>query len=154
MLGAIFWLYDGNCRGVNSVLNFDTFVMLYRSAIALVVLVLIYATGTHRQIGTSAWRTHLINSKCVSFHRPESMVYAVTVIPLAQVLRSNSPRRSQGCCRHFFWERLTVIRITAALMRSSVFDSPFIDMNNLNPGVFWLLLLVYFLLGLLCSLNA
>jgi drug/metabolite transporter (DMT)-like permease len=139
MLGAIFSFTTMAIAGRELSAGFDTFeIMLYRSAIALViVLVVIYATGTFRNIGIDAWRTHLLRN-VFHFTGQNLWFYAVTVIPLAQVfaLEFTSPLWVILLSVFFLGERLTVIRVIAALMGFIgilVVARP--DLGNINPGV-------------------
>jgi len=118
--------------------GFDTFeIMLYRSAIGLlIVLVLIYATGTFSQIGIRAWRTHLIRN-VFHFTGQNLWFYAVTMIPLAQVfaLEFTTPLWVILLSALLLGERLTLIRIIAALMGFIgilIVARP--DIGSLHPG--------------------
>jgi drug/metabolite transporter (DMT)-like permease len=119
MMGAIFSFTAMAIAGRELSAGFDTFeIMLYRSAIGLaIVLVLIYATGSYRQIGTGAWRTHLIRN-VFHFTGQNLWFYALSVIPLAQVfaLEFTSPLWVIVLSPFFLGERLTLIRAIAALM--------------------------------------
>jgi drug/metabolite transporter (DMT)-like permease len=139
MMGAIFSFTAMAIAGRELSANFDTFeIMLYRSAIALViVLIIIYTTGTYRQIGIGAWRTHLIRN-VFHFTGQNLWFYAVTVIPLAQVfaLEFTTPLWVLLLSPFLLGERLTKIRIIAACMGFIgilVVARP--DLANLNSGV-------------------
>ncbi|MFT6267263.1 MAG: drug/metabolite transporter (DMT)-like permease [Alphaproteobacteria bacterium] len=139
MLGAIFSFTTMAIAGRELSANFDTFeIMLYRSAIALViVLAIIYATGTYRHIGVGAWRTHLIRN-VFHFTGQNLWFYALTVIPLAQVfaLEFTSPLWVILLSPFLLGERLTLIRVIAALMGFIgilIVARP--DIRGLNMGV-------------------
>jgi drug/metabolite transporter (DMT)-like permease len=119
--------------------GFDTFeIMLYRSVIGLfIVLVLIYVTGTFSQIGIRAWRTHLIRN-VFHFTGQNLWFYAVTMIPLAQVfaLEFTTPLWVILLSALLLGERLTVIRVIAALMGFIgilIVARP--DIGSLHPGI-------------------
>lgn len=139
MLGAIFSLTTMAIAGRELSAGFDTFeIMLFRSAIALViVLVLAYATGTYRQIGFRHWRTHLIRN-VFHFTGQNLWFYALAVAPLAQVfaLEFTSPLWVILLSPFFLGERLTLIRVIAALMGFIgilIVARP--DIGNLHPGI-------------------
>lgn len=139
MLGAIFSFTTMAITGRELSAGFDTFeIMLYRSAIGLmIVLVLIYATGTHRQIGMLHWRTHLLRNM-FHFTGQNLWFYALAVAPLAQVfaLEFTSPLWVILLSPFFLGERLTLIRVIAALMGFIgivIVARP--DMGNLHPGI-------------------
>jgi drug/metabolite transporter (DMT)-like permease len=139
MLGAIFSFTTMAIAGRELSAGFDTFeIMLYRSAIGLaIVLVLAYVTGTYRQVGTGAWRTHLIRN-VFHFSGQNLWFYAVSVIPLAQVfaLEFTSPLWVILLSPFLLGERLTPIRVIATLMGFIgivIVARP--SMANLNPGV-------------------
>ncbi len=139
MMGAIFSFTAMAIAGRELSAGFDTFeIMLYRSAIGLaIVLVLIYATGSYRQIGIGAWRTHLIRN-VFHFTGQNLWFYALSVIPLAQVfaLEFTSPLWVIVLSPFFLGERLTLIRAIAALMGFIgilIVARP--DMTNLHPGI-------------------
>jgi drug/metabolite transporter (DMT)-like permease len=119
--------------------GFDTFeIMLYRSAISLlIVLVLIYVTGTFNQVGIRAWRTHLIRN-VFHFTGQNLWFYAVTMIPLAQVfaLEFTTPLWVVLLSALLLGERLTLIRVIAALMGFIgilIVARP--DIESLHPGI-------------------
>jgi drug/metabolite transporter (DMT)-like permease len=139
MLGAIFSFTTMAIAGRELGAGFDTFeIMLYRSAIGLmIVLVLVYATGTFRQIGVREWRTHLIRN-VFHFTGQNLWFYAVTVIPLAQVfaLEFTSPLWVILLSPFLLGERLTLIRVIAALMGFIgilIVARP--DIGSLHPGI-------------------
>jgi drug/metabolite transporter (DMT)-like permease len=139
MLGAIFSFTTMAIAGRELGAGFDTFeIMLYRSAIGLmIVLVLIYATGTFHQIGIREWRTHLIRN-VFHFTGQNLWFYAVTVIPLAQVfaLEFTSPLWVILLSPFLLGERLTLIRVIAALMGFIgilIVARP--DIGSLHPGI-------------------
>jgi drug/metabolite transporter (DMT)-like permease len=138
MLGAISSFTAMAIAGRELGAGFDTFeIMLYRSAIGLlIVLVLIYATGTFRQVGISAWRTHLIRN-VFHFSGQNLWFYAVTMIPLAQVfaLEFTTPLWVILLSALLLGERLTLIRVIAALMGFIgilIVARP--DIGSLHPG--------------------
>ena len=139
MLGAIFSFTTMAIAGRELGAGFDTFeIMLYRSAIGLmIVLVLIYATGTFHQIGIREWRTHLTRN-VFHFTGQNLWFYAVTVIPLAQVfaLEFTSPLWVILLSPFLLGERLTLIRVIAALMGFIgilIVARP--DIGSLHPGI-------------------
>lgn len=139
MLGAIFSFTTMAIAGRELSAGFDTFeIMLYRSAIALViVVVLIYATGTYRKIGIRAWRTHLIRN-IFHFTGQNLWFYALAVIPLAQVFafEFTTPLWVILLSPLLLGERFTTIRLISALMGFIgilVVARP--DIDNLHPGV-------------------
>jgi drug/metabolite transporter (DMT)-like permease len=139
MLGAIFSFTTMAIAGRELGAGFDTFeIMLYRSAIGLmIVLVLVYATGTFRQIGIREWRTHFIRN-VFHFTGQNLWFYAVTVIPLAQVfaLEFTSPLWVILLSPFLLGERLTLIRVIAALMGFIgilIVARP--DIGSLHPGI-------------------
>ncbi|WP_371194044.1 DMT family transporter [Glaciecola sp. SC05] len=139
MLGAIFSFTTMAITGRELSAGFDTFeIMLHRSVIALfIVLVLIYATGSYRTIGISAWRTHLVRN-VFHFTGQNLWFYALAVIPLAQVfaLEFTTPLWVILLSPLLLGERLTMIRIVAALMGFVgilIVARP--DMGSLHPGV-------------------
>lgn len=139
MLGAIFSFTLMAITGRELSAGFDTFeIMLYRSAIALViVLVLVYATGTNRQIGIGAWRTHLIRN-VFHFTGQNLWFYALAMVPLAQVLalEFTTPLWVILLSPFLLGERLTLIRAIAALMGFFgilIVARP--DMGSLTPGI-------------------
>jgi drug/metabolite transporter (DMT)-like permease len=139
MLGAIFSFTTMAIVGRELGAGFDTFeIMLYRSAIGLmIVLVLVYATGTFRQIGICEWRTHFIRN-VFHFTGQNLWFYAVTVIPLAQVfaLEFTSPLWVILLSPFLLGERLTLIRVIAALMGFIgilIVARP--DVGSLHPGI-------------------
>jgi len=139
MLGAIFSFTTMAIAGRELSAGFDTFeIMLYRSAIALViVLVLTYATGTYRKIGIRAWRTHLIRN-IFHFTGQNLWFYALAVIPLAQVFafEFTTPLWVILLSPLLLGERFTTIRLISALMGFIgilVVARP--DIDNLHPGV-------------------
>jgi drug/metabolite transporter (DMT)-like permease len=139
MLGAIFSFTTMAIAGRELGAGFDTFeIMLYRSAIGLmIVLVLVYATGTFRQIGIREWRTHFIRN-VFHFAGQNLWFYAVTVIPLAQVfaLEFTSPLWVILLSPFLLGERLTLIRVIAALMGFIgilIVARP--DIGSLHPGI-------------------
>jgi drug/metabolite transporter (DMT)-like permease len=139
MLGAIFSFTAMAIAGRELSASFDTFeIMLYRSAIALViVLVLIYTTGTYRQIGIGAWRTHLVRN-VFHFTGQNLWFYAVTVIPLVKVfaLEFTSPLWVILLSPFFLGERLTLIRVIAALMGFiGILIVACPNMGSLHPGI-------------------
>jgi len=139
MLGAIFSFTTMAIAGRELGARFDTFeIMLYRSAIALViVLVLASATGTYRQLGTNAWRTHLIRN-IFHFTGQNLWFYAITLIPLAQVfaLEFTSPLWVVLLSPLLLKERLTLVRVIAAFLGFTgilIVARP--SMGSINPGV-------------------
>ncbi|PKI02677.1 DMT family transporter [Glaciecola sp. 33A] len=139
MLGAIFSFTTMAIAGRELGAGFDTFeIMLYRSAIGLmIVLILVYATGTFRQIGIREWRTHFIRN-VFHFTGQNLWFYAVTVIPLAQVfaLEFTSPLWVILLSPFLLGERLTLIRVIAALMGFIgilIVARP--DITSLHPGI-------------------
>lgn len=139
MLGAIFSFTTMAIAGRELGAGFDTFeIMLYRSAIGLmIVLVLVYATGTFGQIGIREWRTHFIRN-VFHFSGQNLWFYAVTVIPLAQVfaLEFTSPLWVILLSPFLLGERLTLIRVIAALMGFIgilIVARP--DIGSLHPGI-------------------
>lgn len=139
MLGAIFSFTTMAIAGRELSAGFDTFeIMLYRSAIGLViVLALAYATGTYRQISISAWRTHLFRN-VFHFTGQNLWFYAIAVAPLAQVfaLEFTTPLWVILLSPFFLGERLTLIRISAALMGFIgilIVARP--DIGSLQPGI-------------------
>jgi drug/metabolite transporter (DMT)-like permease len=139
MMGAIFSFTTMAIAGRELSATFDTFeIMLYRSAIALaLVLVIIYASGAYRQIGTDAWRSHFIRN-VFHFTGQNLWFYAVSVIPLAQVfaLEFSSPLWVLLLSPFLLGERLTMIRVVAAIMGFIgilIVARP--QIGNLNPGV-------------------
>lgn len=99
--------------------GFDTFeIMMYRSAFGLlVVLVLAFATGCYREIGTGAIRTHLIRN-ALHFTGQNLWFFAVTVVPLAQVfaLEFTTPLWVIILSFLLLGERLTKVRALAAVL--------------------------------------
>lgn len=99
--------------------DFDTFeIMMYRSAFGLlVVLALAFATGSYRQIGTGALRTHLVRN-LFHFTGQNLWFYAVTIVPLAQVfaLEFTTPLWVIVLSFLLLGERLTKVRALAAVM--------------------------------------
>lgn len=139
MLGAIFSFTAMAIAGRELSAGFDTFeIMLYRSAIALViVLVLIYATGTYRKIGIGAWRTHLIRN-IFHFTGQNLWFYALAIIPLAQVFafEFTTPLWVILLSPLLLGERLTMIRLISALMGFIgilIVARP--DIESVHPGV-------------------
>lgn len=139
MLGAIFSFTAMAIAGRELSAGFDTFeIMLYRSAIALViVLILIYATGTYRKIGIQAWRMHLIRN-IFHFTGQNLWFYALALIPLAQVFafEFTTPLWVILLSPILLGERLTTIRIISALMGFVgilIVARP--DIESLHPGV-------------------
>lgn len=139
MLGAIFSFTAMAIAGRELSAGFDTFeIMLYRSAIALViVLVLVYATGTYRKIGIRAWRTHLIRN-IFHFTGQNLWFYALAVIPLAQVFafEFTTPLWVILLSPLLLGERLTKIRLISALMGFIgilIVARP--DIESVHPGV-------------------
>jgi drug/metabolite transporter (DMT)-like permease len=139
MLGAISSFTAMAIAGRELGSDFDTFeIMLYRSAIGLlIVLVLLYATGTFSQIGIRAWRTHLIRN-VFHFTGQNLWFYAVTMIPLAQVfaLEFTTPLWVILLSPLLLGERLTLIRVIAALMGFIgilIVARP--DIGSLHPGI-------------------
>lgn len=128
--------------------GFDTFeIMLHRSAIALLmVLVLIYAGGTYRDIGLRAWRTHLLRN-IFHFTGQNLWFYALAAIPLAQVfaLEFTTPLWVIMLSPFLLGERLTLIRLLAALMGFVgilIVARP--DIGNTLPGVLAAALCAFF----------
>ncbi len=139
MLGAIFSFTTMAIAGRELSAGFDTFeIMLYRSVIALlIVLVLIYTTGTYRKIGTSAWRTHFIRN-IFHFTGQNLWFYALAVIPLAQVFafEFTTPLWVILLSPLLLGERFTTIRLISALMGFIgilIVARP--DIESLHPGV-------------------
>lgn len=139
MLGAIFSFTTMAIAGRELSLSFDTFeIMLYRSAIALIiVLILAYSTGTYRQVGIGAWRTHLVRN-VFHFTGQNLWFYAVAMVPLAQVfaLEFTTPLWVILLAPFLLGERLTFIRSIAAVMGFVgilVVARP--DMESVNPGI-------------------
>ncbi|OAN97826.1 DMT family transporter [Sulfitobacter geojensis] len=99
--------------------GFDTFeIMMYRSAFGfLVVLILAFATGSIRQVGTGALRTHLIRN-VFHFTGQNLWFFAVISVPLAQVfaLEFTSPLWVIVLSFLLLGERLTKIRALAGVM--------------------------------------
>jgi drug/metabolite transporter (DMT)-like permease len=139
MLGAIFSFTTMAIAGRELSASFDTFeIMLYRSAIALlIVIVLAYSTGTYRQVGLGAWRTHLVRN-IFHFTGQNLWFYAVAMIPLAQVfaLEFTTPLWVILLAPLLLGERLTFIRgIAAAMGFVGVLVVARPDMGSVNPGV-------------------
>jgi drug/metabolite transporter (DMT)-like permease len=139
MLGAIFSFTTMAIAGRELSASFDTFeIMLYRSAIALlIVIVLAYSTGTYRQVGLGAWRTHLVRN-IFHFTGQNLWFYAVAMIPLAQVfaLEFTTPLWVILLAPILLGERLTFIRgIAAAMGFVGVLVVARPDMGSVNPGV-------------------
>lgn len=139
MLGAISSFTAMAIAGRELGSGFDTFeIMLYRSAIGLlIVLVLIYATGTFRQINMRTWRTHLIRN-VFHFTGQNLWFYSVTMIPLAQVfaLEFTTPLWVILLSPLLLGERLTLIRVISALMGFIgilIVARP--DIGSLHPGI-------------------
>jgi drug/metabolite transporter (DMT)-like permease len=139
MLGAIFSFTTMAIAGRELSASFDTFeIMLYRSAIALlIVIILAYSTGTYRQVGLGAWRTHLVRN-IFHFTGQNLWFYAVAMIPLAQVfaLEFTTPLWVILLAPLLLGERLTFIRgIAAAMGFVGVLVVARPDMGSVNPGV-------------------
>ena len=139
MLGAISSFTAMAIAGRELGSGFDTFeIMLYRSAIGLlIVLVLIYATGTFRQINMRTWRTHLIRN-VFHFTGQNLWFYSVTMIPLAQVfaLEFTTPLWVILLSPLLLGERLTLIRVISALIGFIgilIVARP--DIGSLHPGI-------------------
>ncbi|MDF3413676.1 DMT family transporter [Sulfitobacter sp. M57] len=99
--------------------EFDTFeIMMYRSALGLLVVVLIaVSTGCHREIGTASIRTHLIRN-VFHFTGQNLWFFAVTIVPLAQVfaLEFTTPLWVIVLSFLLLGEKLTKVRAIAAVM--------------------------------------
>ena len=139
MLGAIFSFTTMAIAGRELSDSFDTFeIMLYRSAIALlIVLTLAYSTGTYRQVGLGAWRTHLVRN-IFHFTGQNLWFYAVAMIPLAQVfaLEFTTPLWVILLAPFLLGERLTFVRgLAAALGFIGILVVARPDMASLNPGI-------------------
>lgn len=139
MLGAIFSFTTMAIAGRELSASFDTFeIMLYRSAIALlIVIILAYSTGTYRQVGLGAWRTHFVRN-IFHFTGQNLWFYAVAMIPLAQVfaLEFTTPLWVILLAPILLGERLTFIRgIAAAMGFVGVLVVARPDMGSVNPGV-------------------
>lgn len=140
MIGAVFSFTAMAIAGRElGAANFDTFeIMMYRSAIGLViVLALAIATGSLRQFGTGAIRTHLIRN-VFHFTGQNLWFYAVTMIPLAQVfaLEFTTPLWVIVLSFLLLGERLTAVRAVAALMGfAGILLVARPDMAGLNAGV-------------------
>lgn len=139
MLGAIFSFTTMAIAGRELSASFDTFeIMLYRSAIALlIVIILAYSTGTYRQVGLGAWRTHLVRN-IFHFTGQNLWFYAVAMIPLAQVfaLEFTTPLWVILLAPMLLGERLTFIRgIAAAMGFVGVLVVARPDMASVNLGI-------------------
>jgi drug/metabolite transporter (DMT)-like permease len=139
MLGAIFSLSTMAIAGRELSAGFDTFeIMLHRSVIALlIVLLIIFISGSYRSIGIGAWRGHLMRN-IFHFTGQNLWFYALALIPLAQVfaLEFTTPLWVILLSPFLLGERLTMIRSIAALMGFIgilIVARP--DMTNLQPGL-------------------
>lgn len=139
MLGAIFTFTAMAVAGRELSASFDTFeIMLYRSAIALlIVLILAYSTGTYRQVGLGAWRTHLVRN-IFHFTGQNLWFYAVAVVPLAQVfaLEFTTPLWVILLAPFLLGERLTFIRgLAATLGFIGILIVARPNMASFDPGI-------------------
>jgi drug/metabolite transporter (DMT)-like permease len=139
MLGAIFSLSTMAIAGRELSAGFDTFeIMLHRSVIALlIVLLIIFISGSYRSIGIGAWRGHLMRN-IFHFTGQNLWFYALALVPLAQVfaLEFTTPLWVILLSPFLLGERLTMIRSIAALMGFIgilIVARP--DMTNLQPGL-------------------
>jgi len=101
MLGAVVSFSSMAVAGRAVSFELDTFeIMLYRSVVGFVlVLVVAWATGHARGITTRSPGLHLVRNLS-HFTGQNLWFYAITMIPLAQVLRWSSPRPCGcWCCR-------------------------------------------------------
>jgi drug/metabolite transporter (DMT)-like permease len=139
MIGAVFSFTAMAVAGRELGATYDTFeIMMYRSAIGFVIVcTLALGTGSYRQIGTGALRTHLIRN-VFHFTGQNLWFYAVTIIPLAQVFALEFTTPLWVIVLSFFLlgERFTPVRALAALMGFAgilIVARP--DMAGLNAGV-------------------
>ncbi|MBT1450437.1 DMT family transporter [Glaciecola sp. XM2] len=139
MLGAIFSLSAMAVSGRELSDGFDTFeIMLHRSAIALVIiLVIIYLTGAYRNIGLKAWRSHFLRN-IFHFTGQNLWFYALSVVPLAQVfaLEFTTPLWVLLLSPLLLGEHLTRMRMIAGAMGFTgilIVARPGVD--NLHPGI-------------------
>jgi drug/metabolite transporter (DMT)-like permease len=139
MLGAIFSLSTMAIAGRELSAGFDTFeIMLHRSVIALlIVLLIIFTSGSYRSIGVGAWRGHLMRN-IFHFTGQNLWFYALALVPLAQVfaLEFTTPLWVILLSPLLLGERLTMVRSIAALMGFIgilIVARP--DMTNLQPGL-------------------
>lgn len=139
MLGAITSFTVMALAGRELSAKFDTFeIMLHRSAIGLlIVLLVIFSTGSYRSINTVKWRTHFVRN-IFHFSGQNLWFYALSVIPLAQVfaLEFTTPLWVIILSPLLLGERLTAIRALSALMGFIgilLVTRP--DTNNLEPGI-------------------
>lgn len=119
MIGAVVSFTAMAIAGRALSCEFDTFeIMMYRSALGLLVVVLIaVSTGCHREIGTAAIRTHLIRN-VFHFTGQNLWFFAVTIVPLAQVfaLEFTTPLWVIVLSFLLLGEKLTKVRAIAAVM--------------------------------------
>lgn len=139
MIGAVFSFTTMAVAGRELGADFDTFeIMLYRSIIGFVIVCsLAFATGSYRQIGTGALKTHLTRN-VFHFTGQNLWFYAVTLIPLAQVFALEFTTPLWVIVLSFFMlgERLTPVRALAALMGFAgilIVARP--DMDNISVGI-------------------
>ncbi|KIN65163.1 S-adenosylmethionine uptake transporter [Sulfitobacter noctilucicola] len=119
MTGAVFSFTAMAIAGRELGGTFDTFeIMMYRSAFGFaIVLLLVFATGAHRQIGIGAARTHFFRN-VFHFTGQNLWFYAVTMVPLAKVfaLEFTTPLWVIVLSFLLLGERLTKVRALAAIL--------------------------------------